>query len=210
MKQLGAIVTILGAVLALLGIPACGDSSTAAPSSCSTVLLVVDVQNVYVNTLDLTTIDGVQLVPQLVTVLATARAAGIPIVYIQHRDPRYAPGDPLLDTVCALAPLAGNPIVWKSHGDAFWDTGLVDVLTSLGVGRVLITGLATTGCVDATAFGARRCGYETWVVGDAHSGGCGLDGLAYYNAYWLAAGITVVNSDDVNFAQFGCPGPSVP
>ncbi len=208
MKQFGTIATILGAVLALLAISACGNSSTAAPSGCSTVLLVVDVQSAYINALDLTTIDGVQLVPQLVAALATARAAGIPIVYIQHRDPRYAPGDPLLDTVSALAPHAGDPVVWKTHQSAFWDTELAGVLAALGASRILVTGLATNGCVDATAQNAVRLGYDTWVIADAHSGGGSLDVLAYYNASWPVLGMTVKNSEDIDFASFGYPRPA--
>jgi nicotinamidase-related amidase len=210
MKQLGTIATILGAVLALLGISACGNSSTAAPSGCSTVLLVVDVQNVYVSALDLTTIDGVQLVPQLVAVLAAARAAGIPIVYIQHRDPGYSVGDPLLDTASSIAPLPGEPVVWKSHASAFWDTELADVLAALGASRILVTGLATNGCVDATAQNAVRLGYDTWVIADAHSGGGSLGVLTYYNTSWPVLGMMVKNSEDIDFASLGCLGPATP
>ena len=45
--------------------------------ACDTALLVIDVQNAYVRTLDLTTIDGISLVDRLVDLIAKARAAGI-------------------------------------------------------------------------------------------------------------------------------------
>ncbi len=203
MRGFGTAVAALCAVLATMGVTVSGDTPPV-PGGCSTALLVVDVQNAYVDVLDLTTIDGVHLVPQLAAVLEAARAAGLPIVYIQHRDPNYPEGDAQLDTVAALAPLEGDPIVWKTHGSAFWDTRLADVLAALGASRILITGLATTGCVNATAQGALPLGYDTWVVADAHAGG-GIDSVEYYNTAWPELGIAVRNSEDIDFASFGCP-----
>jgi nicotinamidase-related amidase len=207
MNQLVKVAAVLGVALAVGGLATCADSAQEA-RTCSTALLVIDVQNAYVDTLDLTTIDGVPLVPQLVTVLAAARAAGLPIVYIQHRDPRYSVGDPLLDTASPIAPLPGEPIVWKTHGDAFWDTELADVLSTLGASRILVTGLATTGCVDATAQGAVRLGYDTWVIADAQSGGGDVGVLAYYNnELWPGVGVTVKSSEEIDFAAFGGSPP---
>jgi nicotinamidase-related amidase len=199
----------LAVALAAGGLVVCADPAPA-PRTCSTALLVIDVQEVYVSSLDLTTVDGVPLVPRLIDVLAAARAAGVPVIYIQHRDPRYAPDSPFLNTVAPIAPLAGDPVVWKATPDSFRGTELADILAGLGVRRVLISGLATTGCVNATAFGAFGLGYETWVIRDAHSGGGTPDVLAYYNESWPTVGITVTSSKDIDFASFGCPSPATP
>ncbi|MEN6368705.1 MAG: isochorismatase family cysteine hydrolase [Thermotogota bacterium] len=172
--------------------------------ACDTALLVIDVQNVYVRTMDLTTIDGIPLVEKLVQVLAAARAVGIPVAYIQHLDPRFAQGSPELEVDEAIAPHVGDLTVWKTTADGFWRTGLMATLRGLGVRRLLITGLATTGCVSATTSGAVRNGFETWVLVDAHSGGGTLDTLAYYNSTWAAVGALGIRSDAVDFAAFGC------
>ena len=182
-------------------------ATTAACLACDTALLVIDVQNDFIQELDVTTIDGIQLVDRLVQVIAQARAAGIPVVYVQHHDPRFALNSYELAIPAAIAPHEGDAVVWKSYPSAFRSTTLQAVLTGLGIHRLLVCGLATTGCVDATVFGAVQLKYETWVLADAHSGGGSLDVLAYYNATWPAVGATVIRSDAVDFAAFGCVTP---
>lgn len=178
--------------------------------ACETALLVIDVQNVYVRTLDLTTIDGIPLVDRLVEVIAKARAAGLPVIYVQHRDPRFSVGGPDLAIPEAIAPRDGDPIVWKSYPDSFRATDLQATLVQLGIRRLLIAGLSTTGCVDATVFGAIQQKYETWVLADAHSGGGSVQTLAYYNSTWPVVGATVVRSDAVDFAAFACAATASP
>ncbi len=188
-------------------------SDAVPPGSCGTALLVIDVQNICValsTASELTTIDGVQLVDKLVDVLAAARAAGIPIVYVQYVAPGYAIGDPQLDTVSAIAPLPGEPIVWKTVADSFQNTTLVSVLNEIGAHRLLITGQATNVCVFDTALGAVRNGYETWVIADAHAGLPSLTGLAYYNLTWPRFGVSVIESDKIDFAAYGCAASPSP
>ncbi len=182
----------------------------AACRACETALLVIDVQNVYVRDLDLTTIDGIQLVDRLVQVVAQARAAGIPVIYIQHRDPHFSPGSWELAIPAEIAPHEGDSVVWKSYGDAFRATELYVSLSQLGVKRLLICGLATNGCVDSTIFGAVQHEYETWALADAHSGGGSLQTLAYYNSTWPVVGATVIRSDAIDFAALGCAAPANP
>ena len=176
----------------------------AACRACETALLVIDVQNVYVRDLDLTTIDGLQLVDRLVQVIGQARAAGLPVVYIQHRDPRFPLEGWELAIPAEIAPHEGDPAIWKTRGDAFYATDLYALLSQLGVKRLLISGLSTSGCVDATVFGAIQHKYETWVLADAHSGAGSLDALNYYNSTWPAVGATVVRSDAIDYSAFGC------
>ncbi|MDD5219875.1 MAG: cysteine hydrolase [Candidatus Bipolaricaulis sp.] len=185
-------------------------AATSACRACETALLVIDVQNAYVRDLDLTTIDGIRLVDRLIDVIAKARAAGLPVIYVRHRDPRFSLGSWELAIPAEVAPCEGDPIVWKSSPDAFHATDLYSTLTQLGIRRLLVSGLATTGCVDATVFGAVQRKYETWVLADAHSGGGGLQTLAYYNSTWPAVGATVVRSDGIDFAALACAAPASP
>lgn len=185
-------------------------AATAVSQACETALLVIDVQNVYVRTLDLTTIDGIPLVDRLVEVIAKARAAGLPVIYVQHRDPRFSVGSPDLAIPEAIAPRDGDPIVWKSYPDSFRATDLQATLVRLGTRRLLVCGLSTSGCVDATVFGAVQHKYETWVLADAHSGAGSLDALNYYNSTWPVVGATVVRSDAVDFAALACAAPASP
>jgi nicotinamidase-related amidase len=206
------IVLVLSAVVLVLAVGAqlCPASDTVSPRSCGTALLVIDVQNICAalsTPSEWTTIDGVQLDQKLVRVLAAARAAGIPIVYIQYIAPGYAIGNPQLDTVSAIAPLPGDPIVWKTGADSFQDTTLASILAEIGAHRLLLTGQATNVCVHATALGAVRNGYETWVIADAHAGLGSGTGLAYYNSMWPGLGASVIESDKIDFAAYGCVTP---
>jgi nicotinamidase-related amidase len=211
MKKLGLALSVL--VFVLCACAALGAQMTPEDSGttgCSTAVLVVDVQNAYVPAHGLLTADSADLVTRLVAVLAEARAAGIPIVYIKQIEQRFANGNPLGEIVAAIAPFEGDPVIWKPTGDAFSSTNLDGLLAGMGVHRVLITGLATHGCVNETVFGALGLHYETWIVADAHAdaGGPGLE--SYYNTSWPAYGVHVVASTDTDFALFGCAAPTAP
>jgi nicotinamidase-related amidase len=198
---------LLGAGVAVVAEPAMDDPSAA---GCTTALLVVDVQNAYVPSLGLFTADGADLIGRLVTVLAEARAARIPVVYIKQSEGRFADGNPLGDIVAAIAPHDGDTVIWKAQGNAFAHTELDGVLSRMGAHRVLITGLATHACVNATVFGALDLGYETWVLADAHSGSGGPGVAAYYNSSWPAIGVHVVSCTDIEWSFFACVTPVAP
>ena len=56
------------------------------------------------------------------------------------------------------------------ENDGVTSTGLAGLLSSLGVDKVIVCGLATDYCVKATALDARRLGFEVVVVEDAIRG----------------------------------------
>lgn len=58
----------------------------------------------------------------------------------------------------------------EDNFDGFHDTRLGEVLRERGVRRALIAGVATEHCVRATALGAVREGFETWLLVDAIAG----------------------------------------
>jgi hypothetical protein len=68
--------------------------------------------------------------------------------------------------------------VHKSFGDSFEDTDLDQVLAEAGVGRLLVTGASTDGCIRCTIHGAFTRGYDVTLVGDAHT----TEGLSAWGA----------------------------
>ncbi|MGB9686496.1 MAG: bifunctional nicotinamidase/pyrazinamidase [Rectinema subterraneum] len=56
------------------------------------------------------------------------------------------------------------------ENDGVTPTGLSGLLSSLGIQRVLVCGLATDYCVKATALDARRVGFKVVIVEDAIKG----------------------------------------
>ena len=85
-----------------------------------------------------------------------------------------------------------EPLVHKRYGDSFEDTTLESELAQRGVGRLVVTGAQTDACVRATIHGAFTRGYDTVLVGDAHTtedltayGAPPADKvIAHTNIYW--------------------------
>ncbi len=99
-----------------------------------------------------------------------AQAAGAPVVYIQHASDKVLPfGSADWRLHPRLQPGADDLIIHKQHGDAFEDTPLHAALVGRGIGRVIVTGLVTHGCVKATCLGGLALGYEVVLVEDGHS-----------------------------------------
>jgi hypothetical protein len=90
-------------------------------------------------------------------------------VWVQHADEAMARGSDGWRIVPELTPGEGEPLVHKNYGDSFEDTTLETVLSGLGVGRLFVTGASTDACVRSTLHGALVRGYDTILVGDAHT-----------------------------------------
>jgi nicotinamidase-related amidase len=174
-----------------------------------TALLVIDVQNgVVTGNWDR---DGV--VANIAELVGRARAAGTPVVWVQHSDDGMAIGSEEWQIVPELVPADGEPIIRKLYGDSFEDTDLEPVLAGLGVGRLIVSGAQTDACIRSTLHGAFARGYDATLVGDAHTtedqtewGAPTPDKvIAHTNLYWKyqsAPGRTAgtVQTKDVDFA----------
>jgi maleamate amidohydrolase len=124
---------------------------------------------------------GWAAVDALAPLLATARTAGVPVLF-PHVAPKSAttPGgfrgkSPSLaspdlaayEFVAEAAPLEGEILVPKDHPSAFFATGLLTHLVQLGVDTLLLAGCTTSGCVRASAVDAFSAGFKVGVVSDA-------------------------------------------
>jgi len=128
-------------------------------------LLVVDVQNAVVET----AYQRDAIIANIGRLVTKARREDVPVIWIQHCDANLVKGSLGWQIVQALNPAAGEPLVEKRYGDAFEDTLLEQVLAELGVGRLVVTGAQTDACIRSTLHGALVRGYDTVLVGDAHT-----------------------------------------
>jgi len=103
------------------------------------------------------------------TLVDRARAAGVPIVWIQHSDEELVKGSEQWTYVDELSRRSSEPLVDKLYGDAFEDTDLAVVLASAGVGHLIVAGAETDACIRSTLHGAFTRGYDVTLVGDAHT-----------------------------------------
>ncbi|ASW01705.1 cysteine hydrolase family protein [Paraburkholderia aromaticivorans] len=175
----------------------------------NTALIVIDLQNGVVA--------GAyrrQEVLRAVNVLVErARRANLPLVWVRHCDEELVAGSDAWQIVDELSPAPGEAIIEKSYRDAFESTDLEQVLSTLGVGKLIVTGAQTDMCIRSTLHGALARGYDATLVGDAHTT---VDStpwgapppqsvIAHTNFYWSnqrAPGRVggVVGSNEVDFA----------
>ena len=128
-------------------------------------LLVIDVQNQVV--------DGAynkdQVVAQINTAVGKARAAGVPVVWVQHSDEWMPIGSDDWQIVSELTPADGEAKVGKLYRNSFEATDLESVLKGLNVGHVYVCGAQTNNCVRFTSHGALDRGYDVTLIKDAHT-----------------------------------------
>lgn len=128
-------------------------------------LLVIDVQNSVVA--DAYQRD--QIVENINIAVVKARAAGVPVIWIQHSDEWMAIGSDDWKIVSELVPLEGEHIIGKLYRNSFEATNLEEELSKLGVGHLYITGSQTNNCVRFTSHGALDRGYDVTLIEDAHT-----------------------------------------
>lgn len=68
-----------------------------------------------------------------------------------------------------VAPLPDEPVILKHRPNAFLGTTLADELTSRAIDHLVLCGMMTNMCVDATARAAVDMGYAATVIHDACS-----------------------------------------
>ena len=98
-----------------------------------------------------------------------ARAAGTPVVWVQHEEEGMEEGTVAFELADGLVPADGEPRILKHYRDSFADTDLDAVLERLDVGRLVIAGAQSDYCVRTTAQSAAVRGYDVTLVSDAHT-----------------------------------------
>jgi gluconolactonase len=129
------------------------------------------------------------VVANVKSIAAAARAAGLPVVHVWYIVEKGAPGlkqnAPLFEGIAGskglvrgtwgaapargLEPKRGDFIVEKMRMNAFHDTNLETLLKGLGVDTLVITGAWTNFSIEHTARHAADAGYNAIVVTDGTS-----------------------------------------
>jgi nicotinamidase-related amidase len=131
-----------------------------------------------------------EILERICALIARAREAAVPVIYIRHYGPPghpFAPGRAEGEIHPMVAPLAGETIILKSASDAFYKTLLQQELERRGVQQLVVTGCQTEYCIDSTCRRATSMGYDVVLVKDAHSTGDtelfnAQDIIAHHNA----------------------------
>jgi nicotinamidase-related amidase len=177
----------------------------------TTTLLVIDLQNDYFPGGAYPLVGADDAVAVARTVLDRVRAEGVPVVHMQHvwdaPDAEFMrPGTPGIEIHPLAQPSDGEALLQKEHPNSFLGTGLALRLADLGTERLVVLGMMTSMCVDASVRAALDLGFTTVVVGDACAapdlsyGDRVVDGGSVHTAFLAAlrdAGADVVTAADL-------------
>lgn len=135
-------------------------------------LIVVDIQNDYFPG-GVYPLDGPEEAAAQARLLLDAfRGSGETIVHMQHvwdaPDATFMrPGTDGVEINALVAPEEGEPVLQKAHPNSFRETGLESFLRERGVDALVVCGMMTSMCVDATVRAAADLGFTTSVAHDA-------------------------------------------
>jgi nicotinamidase-related amidase len=99
------------------------------------------------------------------------RRQRLPIVHVQHLSVRpgatfFIPDTPGVEIHRGVAPAGGEVVIQKHYPNSFRETELLSHLRQTKLRRLVVAGMMTHMCVDATVRAATDLGYECLVVRD--------------------------------------------
>lgn len=104
--------------------------------------------------------------------LADFRSKSLPVIHIQHFSTRpdatfFIPGTHGVEIHENVRPIHGEKVIAKSYPNSFRETDLLDYLQSNHISDLVICGMMTHMCVDATTRAAKDFRFTCEVIGDA-------------------------------------------
>src|SRR6476660_85961 len=136
----------------------------------NSALMVIDVQ---VGILEvMRAYRGSEVLDRINELLAGARGAQLPIIYVQHDGEAGHPlevGSDGWQIHPAIKPHAEDLIIRKQASDSFFETRLQQELAARAVNHLIVAGCMTEYCVDTTVRRAVSIGYDVTLVADAHT-----------------------------------------
>lgn len=138
----------------------------------NTALLLIDIQKDYFPGGKMELVEPLLAAQKAYALLQCFREHGGHHVHIQHisKNPKAAffiSGDRGTDIHDSVAHFEGEPIVYKHYPNAFRETNLLETLQGWEIKRLVICGMMTHLCVDATVRAAADLGFEVILVADA-------------------------------------------
>jgi len=145
-------------------------------------------------------------------VLDAFRERGEPVVHLQHvwdaPDATFMrPGTDGVEIHPAVAPTDGERVIQKAEPNGFLGTPLQDELRAAGIDELVVAGMMSSMCVDATVRAGADLGFGMTVVHDGCAApdldfeGTAIPGPLVHGAFMAALGdgyATLVASDEVS------------
>jgi len=137
-----------------------------------TALLLIDIQNDYFPGGRMVVGGSSAASEQAKRVLEAFRERNMPVAHIRHLSARpgatfFLPGTEGIEIHPTVKPLPQEPVIEKYFPNSFRGTSLQEHLKDREIGGLLIAGMMTQMCVDATTRAAFDLGFSCTVLHDA-------------------------------------------
>jgi nicotinamidase-related amidase len=154
-------------LLIILSIISCNAFSQDQKAKIKPALLVIDIQNAYLNGMAQKEKEIAML--NINYYIQLFRSHGYPVIRIYHYSKQYGPeqGSPEFEYPGSVLIKPDDPKIIKTYADAFNKTDLNEVLKAKEVNTVFMCGLSAVACVLATWQGARNYDYNAFLIKDA-------------------------------------------
>jgi nicotinamidase-related amidase len=137
-----------------------------------TALVVIDIQNDYFpgGAMELEGAEAAGV--KAGEALSHFRAKKLPVIHVRHLSVRpgatfFLPGTRGAEIHSSVLPVEAETVVEKNFPNSFRDTQLKAALERLGVKNLVVAGMMTHMCVDASVRQAADLGYKVTLVADA-------------------------------------------
>ena len=135
-------------------------------------LLIIDIQRDYFPGGAYPLVDPEAAAEHAREVLDRFREAGDPVIHMKHvwdaPDAEFMrPGTEGIEIHPTVAPADGEPVLEKESPNSFLDTPLENELRKRGTEQLVVAGMMSSMCVDATVRAAADLGFSPTVVHDA-------------------------------------------
>lgn len=174
-------------------------------------LLIIDIQNDYFPGGAHPLVEPEAAAERASRLLGHFREAGAPVVQMQHvwagPDAEFMrPGTAGVEINDAVRPLDGETVITKAMPNSFLGTDLETTLRSQDTDGIVVAGMMTCMCVDATVRAASDLGFDVTLAADACAapdleyGGVQVPGPSVHAAFVAALGsgyATVANVEDL-------------
>jgi nicotinamidase-related amidase len=142
------------------------------PKVYDSALLVIDIQNDYFPGGAMELEGAEAAAAKAAAALARFREQGLPVIHVRHLSVRpgstfFLPGTSGAEIHAGVRPRPGETVIEKNFPNSFRGTNLQDHLESTPVKNLVVAGMMTHMCVDATVRHAADLGYKLTLLADA-------------------------------------------
>jgi nicotinamidase-related amidase len=137
-----------------------------------TALVIIDIQNDYFPGGAMELEGAERAGAKAALALDRFRKEGAPVFHIRHLSTRpgatfFLPGTPGAEIHSLVAPAGGETVLEKNFPNSFRNTSLREKLEGQGIKNLVVAGMMTHMCVDASVRHAADLGYKVTLLGDA-------------------------------------------